>query len=214
MSSKRFLIVPEDSSAASRPLPGATMAKAILLRSARFIDASSESTVSLQVKVDGSQANPQEYANKKIAIENANRKAPIRKRQASAGAAEAGSLRSGRLSRDFRIEFALDITLRHLGGGQHPLDLAGLTRGVEFLQPLFAKFRHRLHRGLEIFARIEFAGILVEHLADLAGHRHPVVGVDVDLADAVLDAALDFRNRHAPGRLHLAAIGVDDVLQV
>jgi hypothetical protein len=34
------------------------MARAILLRSARFIDASSESTVSLQVKMDGSQANP------------------------------------------------------------------------------------------------------------------------------------------------------------
>src|SRR5260370_24514445 len=137
MSSKRFLIVPEDWSAASRPLPGATMAKAILLRSARFIDASSESTVSLQVKVDGSQANPQEYANKKIAIENANRKAPIRKRQASAGAAESGSLRSGRLSRHFRIQFTLDITPRHLRGGQHLLVLPVLTLPVLFLPPPF-----------------------------------------------------------------------------
>src|ERR1700681_4614612 len=110
MASKRFLIVPEDSSAASRPLPGATMARATLLRSARFIDASSESTVSLQVKVDGSQANSRK-------TQNANK--------TRAGAGEAGSLGSGRPSRHFRIELALDVALRHLGGGQHLLDLAG-----------------------------------------------------------------------------------------
>src|SRR5665647_3424795 len=45
MASKRFLIVPEDSSAASRPLPGATMARATLLRSARFNDASFRAVV-------------------------------------------------------------------------------------------------------------------------------------------------------------------------
>src|SRR5258708_35691512 len=38
MASKRFLIVPEDSSAARMPLPGVTMARATLLRSARFIE--------------------------------------------------------------------------------------------------------------------------------------------------------------------------------
>src|SRR5690348_6753887 len=37
MASKRFLIVPEDSSAARMPLPGATMALATLLSSARFM---------------------------------------------------------------------------------------------------------------------------------------------------------------------------------
>src|ERR1700758_2641200 len=37
MASKRFLIVPDDSSAASMPLPGATMARATLLSSLRFI---------------------------------------------------------------------------------------------------------------------------------------------------------------------------------
>src|SRR5262249_9615381 len=37
MASKRFLIVPEDSSAARIPRPGATMASATLLSSARFI---------------------------------------------------------------------------------------------------------------------------------------------------------------------------------
>src|SRR5262245_53615737 len=37
MASKRFLIVPVDSSAARMPLPGAVMATATLLSSARFI---------------------------------------------------------------------------------------------------------------------------------------------------------------------------------
>src|SRR3954468_18161894 len=37
MASKRFLMVPVDSSAARMPLPGAVMASATLLRSARFI---------------------------------------------------------------------------------------------------------------------------------------------------------------------------------
>src|SRR5260370_42579927 len=41
MASKRFLMVPVDSSAARMPLPGATRARATLLRSARFIGASS-----------------------------------------------------------------------------------------------------------------------------------------------------------------------------
>src|SRR5258708_33694873 len=40
MASKRFLMVPVDSSAARMPLPGAVMALATLLRSARFISPS------------------------------------------------------------------------------------------------------------------------------------------------------------------------------
>src|ERR1700682_5582746 len=87
MASKRFLIVPEDSSAASKPLPGATMARAIVLRSARFIDASSESTVSLQVKVDGSQANPRKTSKRKSKQENANKRARAPARPARSGVA-------------------------------------------------------------------------------------------------------------------------------
>src|SRR5712664_42198 len=205
MASKRFLIVPEDSSAASMPLPGATMARATLLRSARFIDASFRALLSLQVKVDGSQAIPGKTSKK-----TPQKNIQVNAKKTCAGAGEAGSsFRSARPSRDLRIELALDVTLCHLGGGQHLLDLARLTGGIEFLQPLLAEFRHRFHRRLGMFARIEFAGILVEHLADLARHRHAVVGVDVDLADAVLDDALDLGNRKAQGRLHLAAIGVD-----
>jgi hypothetical protein len=68
--------------------------------------------------------------------------------------------------------------------------------------------------GLRYLRGSNSPGCLGEHLADLAGHRHAVVGVDVDLAHAVLDAALDLLDRHAPGRLLAAVLGVDDVLQV
>ena len=42
------------------------------------------------------------------------------------------------------------------------------------------------------------------------GHRQPDVGVDVDLAHAALDAALDLLDRHAVGLLDVAAVLADD----
>src|SRR5712671_1256197 len=178
MSSKRFLIVPEDSSAASRPLPGVTMALATLLSSARFIVASSEQREILAVQT------------RRVLGQF-----PM-KRKKVGGEARAGLPARERLaSGDLRIELALDVTLRHLGGGQHASDLARLACGIEFLQPLFAELDHRLHRRLEIFTRIEFFRIIIQDLSDLSGHRHAVVGVDIDLAHAVLDTALDLGNR-------------------
>src|SRR6185312_11016559 len=56
MASKRFLIVPEDSSAARMPLPGDTMARATLLRSARLMTTFS-GDMPLQTKIGGSRAN-------------------------------------------------------------------------------------------------------------------------------------------------------------
>src|SRR5882724_7747606 len=55
MASKRFLMVPEDSSAANMPLPGVTMASATLLRSARFIELLQRSPA-LHTKIDRSRA--------------------------------------------------------------------------------------------------------------------------------------------------------------
>ena len=55
--------------------------------------------------------------------------------------------------------------------------------------------------------------MLAEHLSNRTGDRHPVVGVDVDLANTMLDAPLNLLNRHAPGLRHLATELVDDVLQ-
>src|SRR6266852_7038804 len=102
MASKRFLMVPVDSSAASTPLPGATRARATLLRSARFIGASSRplgfcGSKSLLVKIDGSRAIP--------------------KKTRGPG----GGRRSveGWLLRDFGVELALDVALGHLGWCQH-----------------------------------------------------------------------------------------------
>src|SRR6476661_4242400 len=123
MASKRFLMVPVDSSAASTPLPGATRARATLLRSARFIGASSRA-----LAFGGSNV---------LASQN---------RRFSGNSQENGRDREGRRrarggspSCEFRVELALDVALRHLGWRQHLLDLAGLPRGIELLQSLLAK---------------------------------------------------------------------------
>src|SRR3984957_7782404 len=110
MSSKRFLIVPDDSSAASRPLPGVTMALATLLSSARFMVACSEQREILagrtkNVKLNGSQA----ITNETQEWHEVNVGPPLPARK---------QLPPG----DLRIQLALDVTLRHLGGGQHFFD--------------------------------------------------------------------------------------------
>src|SRR3990170_7387665 len=121
MASNRFLIVPEDSSAARMPLPGVTMARATLLRSARFIGAFSSAiscqsrcgpnpcnSKSVQVKVDGSRAIPKNLPG------NLAEKIPQETGPAG-GRRRLGRFRLG----DLRIEFALDVALGHPGGGQH-----------------------------------------------------------------------------------------------
>ena len=100
-----------------------------------------------------------------------------------------------------------------LGADAYPPDHFHLA-AAELLQALPAELGHRLHGGLEILARIEFGGFFRKHLADGGGHRQAVVGVDVDLAHAVLDAALDLLDRDAPGRLDVAAVVVDELLQI
>ncbi len=49
--------------------------------------------------------------------------------------------------------------------------------------------------------------------AELAGHRHTAIGIDIDLPYAVTNASLDFFDRHAIGLWHLTTVAVDDVLQ-
>ncbi len=44
-------------------------------------------------------------------------------------------------------------------------------------------------------------------------HRHAAVRVDVNLANAELDASLNLFNRDPKGLLHLAAELIDDVLE-
>src|SRR3981189_259342 len=88
-----------------------------------------------------------------------------------------------------------------------------MARGAELLEALAAKIAHRIHRGFQEFTRIEFAPGLRGDLAERRGHRQPTVGIDIHLADSMLDAAANFLDWNAPGLRHLAAKGVEDVLQ-
>src|SRR6478609_1751629 len=67
------------------------------------------------------------------------------------------------------------------------LDLAGLAFAAEFDVALLADLLGGLARRLEPFAGVELLGVLRQELAHRAGHREADVGVDVDLAHAVLD---------------------------
>nr|CUV12243.1 conserved protein of unknown function [Ralstonia solanacearum] len=94
------------------------------------------------------------------------------------------------------------------------LDLAGLAFATELDVACLANRLGSLARGLEPFAGVELVGVFGQELAHRAGHRQADVGVDVDLAHAVLDGFLDFLDRHAVGFLHLAAVLVDDGQQL
>ena len=63
--------------------------------------------------------------------------------------------------------------------------------------------------GLQILARIELVGMLVEELADRAGHSETEIGVDIDLANGKLRRVTELLLRHADGVGHLAAVRVD-----
>ena len=68
--------------------------------------------------------------------------------------------------------------------------------------------------GLEILARVELVGMLVEELTDGAGHGKTQVGVDVDLADGQLGCMTEllFGNTNSVG--HLAAVFVDHLHEI
>src|SRR5574344_45482 len=72
---------------------------------------------------------------------------------------------------------------------------------------------HLVTRRTEVLARIEFARLVVEDLADRRGHRETRVGVDVDLADRALRglAELLFRNADRVGELAAEAVDLIDV---
>src|SRR4051794_27814743 len=93
------------------------------------------------------------------------------------------------------IKITAGVAARH-DRYRNRLDLRCLAGGSELLVALPAELGHRIHGGLEISARVELAGMLLQEAADFAGHGHPVVGVDIDLAHAVTDAALDLRDRN------------------
>ena len=73
---------------------------------------------------------------------------------------------------------------------------------------------HVLASGLQILARIEMTGVLVEVLADGSCHGETRVRVDVDLANSALAcfAELLFGNTHCIGEL--ATMSVDGIYLV
>ena len=85
---------------------------------------------------------------------------------------------------------------------------------TEFQITLFTDVHRGFAGRLEPFAGIEFFWILKHELASRRRHGQADVGVDVDLAHAVLDGFLNFRHGHAECRFHLAAVLVDDGQQV
>ena len=70
--------------------------------------------------------------------------------------------------------------------------------------------RAALRAAIKRLARVELARFLGEGLAHRTGHREADVGVDVDLAHAALDAALDLLDRHAVGLLDVASVLAND----
>src|SRR5579872_584006 len=131
MASKRFLIVPVDSSAARMPLPGATMATATWLRSARFIGNILRKVLGLAVKIDRSRAKEEVNVGERAAMFSLSRAVassppPERGRSASAASREGVSLRQlPRHTAAFHIvESTPTPTLPLSGGGSH----AGIMR--------------------------------------------------------------------------------------
>src|ERR1700694_3192600 len=88
-----------------------------------------------------------------------------------------------------------------------------MARGAELLEALAAEVAHRVHRRFEEFARVEFTLVLGPDFPERGGHRQPAIGIDIYFADAVLDAAGDLLDRHAPGLRHLTTEFVEHVLQ-
>jgi len=123
------------------------------------------------------------------------------------------SLNPGRGAADPGIQRPRAIALRHLGKRDH-LDVRRIPRRPELFEPFATERAQRIHRGFQEFSRIEFALGLRGDLAKRRRHRQPTIGIDVHLAHAVPDTAHDLLDRNAEGLRHLAAEGVERVLQV
>ena len=89
------------------------------------------------------------------------------------------------------------------------LDLAGVAGGPELLVAVEADLLHVLPRRLVEVAGVEVGRIGCSGLTHSGGEGQTVVGVDVDLADTVADAFLDFLDGNAVGLGDLTAVLVD-----
>src|ERR1700730_19149637 len=123
-----------------------------------------------------------------------------------------GSFGGGGHVSDARVERSRAIASCHFSQWGD-LDLRRMAGCAELLETLAAEVAHRVHGRFEEFAWIEFAFALVRHFSERGGHRPPAVGIDIDLADAMLDAGGHLLARRAPGLRHLAAELVEGALQ-
>ena len=66
----------------------------------------------------------------------------------------------------------------------------------------------------EIFARVEFARLVSENLADGSGHSQTAVGVDVDFANCALGSSAELIFADTDSIFEFTAVFVDDLDQI
>ena len=68
--------------------------------------------------------------------------------------------------------------------------------------------------GAEIFARVEFFGLVVEDLTNGGGHGETAIAVDIDLADGALRGFAELVFADTDGVFQFAAVLVDDLHEI
>lgn len=111
---------------------------------------------------------------------------------------------------NLRVQLASLIPLEHLLEVQR-LDLAGLAGTAEGFVAGYADIGHGDHGGLEEFTRVELGRVLGHETTNSTGTGETQVGVDVDLANTVLDAFDDFFHRYTVGFRDFTTEFVDDL---
>src|ERR1035441_5274308 len=102
-------------------------------------------------------------------------------------------------------EAAVFVTFGYLGD-RHRLVIARVSCLAKLRHAKSNHFLHRLARRLHVVAGIKLLRALPQYFADGARDGEAVIGVDVNLANAVADAELNLLDRHAPRLLQLATI--------
>jgi len=110
---------------------------------------------------------------------------------------------------DLGVQLTFQATLIHRFQ-RDQFDLRSITGGAEGFIAGDADITHGGDSGAEEFTRVEFARVGGHQATHRTGGRQAQVGVDVDLAHAVLDAFDDFFNRRAVGFFDVADVLVDD----
>jgi hypothetical protein len=84
-----------------------------------------------------------------------------------------------------------------------------VRKETELEHPLLGDLSHRLPGGAEIGAGVDVIRALGQRSAYAGEHGEPEIGVDIDLADAVADSALDLVDRYTEGRMQRSTVPVD-----